>query len=514
LPLLACRTCYAVFKTAVTLCRRDGRGRRLAVKSGYREKLDQFVPEFTLLFQKVVFRWSMFCINRKYFAVDVGGGSIHLVHRVVYDILKASPDSFPGGAEVVRLFGSRYPVSLIQDACSDIQDLIAAGALYTPEIATNEIHPKLEQHNGLKALCLHVAHDCNLRCAYCFAGTGDYHSGRRLMSSATAIRALQFLIDHSGERRNIEVDFFGGEPLLNFETIKQAVLYGREAEAKTGKRIHFTVTTNGILLDEVKQEFINRYIDNVVISIDGRKEVHDAVRSGPGGDESYERIVPQALNLIRKRGDKEYYIRGTFTAQNLDFSRDVLHLADLGFREISIEPAVGKVGGYTITREHLPTILAEYERLAGVYLDRLRQGGPFHFYHFKLNLYEGPCIYKRISACGTRFEYLAVAPDGEFYPCHQFVGRSEFSLGNLERGLTNSGLMERFRHSNILTKESCRTCWAKFYCSGGCHANSYFSNGDLGIPDELTCEMQRKRIECAIMLETVQKLERESAVSA
>jgi uncharacterized protein len=456
----------------------------------------------------------VFAMNRQYFAVDVNSGSIHLVHRVVYDILKAFPDSFPGRAEVVRHFDSRYPVSLIEDACSDIMELSAADALYTPEIATDEIRTKLERHNGLKALCLHVAHDCNLRCGYCFAGTGDYHSGRRLMSSDTAIRALQFLIDHSGERRNIEVDFFGGEPLLNFETIKQAVLYGREAETKTGKQIHFTVTTNGILLDEAKQEFINRYIDNVVISIDGRKEVHDTVRSGPGGEGSYDRIVPDALNLIRKRGDKEYYIRGTFTARNLDFSRDVLHLADLGFREISIEPAVGKVGGYTITREHLPAIFTEYERLAEVYLERLMQGRPFHFYHFKLNLYEGPCIYKRISACGAGFEYLAVAPDGELYPCHQFVGRSEFSLGNLERGLTNPGLMERFKHSNILTKEPCRTCWAKFYCSGGCHANSYFGNGDLGIPDELTCEMQRKRIECAIMAEAVQKLARDSTISA
>jgi len=448
----------------------------------------------------------VFTMNRQYFAVDVNSGGIHLTHRVVYDILKAYPDFFPGTAEVIRRFNNCYPVTLIDDACADIKELSAAGALYTPEIAPGALRARLEEHNGLKAICLHVAHDCNLRCGYCFAGTGDYCSGRRLMSFDTARRALQFLIDHSGPRRNLEVDFFGGEPLLNFETIKRAALYGREAEAKAGKQIHFTVTTNGILLDKAKQDFINKHIDNVVISIDGRKEVHDAARSGPGGEGSYDRIVPEALNLIRKRGDKEYYIRGTYTARNLDFSQDVLHLADLGFREISIEPAVGKIGGFTITREHLPTILSEYERLAGVYLERIAQGKPFHFYHFKLNLYEGPCIYKRISACGAGFEYLAVAPDGEIYPCHQFVGRPEFSLGNLDQGLTNPGLMERFKHSNILTKESCRTCWAKFYCSGGCHANSYFSNGDLGIPDALTCEMQRKRIECAIMVEVTQKL--------
>jgi uncharacterized protein len=451
----------------------------------------------------------VFEMKQQYFAVDVNSGSIHLVHRVVYDILKAFPDLFPKHDKVLGRFDSQYPVSLIDDAYNDIQELIAAGALYTPDFIEDTIQVKLDRENGLKALCLHVAHDCNLRCGYCFAGTGDYHSGRQLMSSDTAIRVIQFLIDHSGERRNIEVDFFGGEPLLNFETIKHAVLYGREAEMKTGKQIHFTVTTNGTLLDETKQEFINRYIDNVVISIDGRKKVHDAVRFGPGGQGSYDRILPDALNLIRKRGEQEYYIRGTFTAQNLDFSQDVLHLADLGFREISIEPAVGEVGDYTITRDHLPTILAEYERLAGSYLERIAQGRPFHFYHFKLNLYEGPCIYKRISACGAGSDYMAVSPGGEFYPCHQFVGHSKFSLGNLETGLTNPELMGRFKHSNVLTKEQCRTCWAKFYCSGGCHANSYFSNGDMGIPDELTCEMQRKRIECAIMVETVQKLARD-----
>lgn len=456
----------------------------------------------------------VFAMNRRYFAVDANSGSIHLVHRVVYDILKAFPDLFPGRAKVIHRFNSRYPAPLIEDACSDIQELSAADALYTPEIVTDEISAKLERHNGLKALCLHVAHDCNLRCGYCFAGTGDYHSGRRLMSSDTAIRALQFLINHSGKRRNIEVDFFGGEPLLNFETVERTVLYGREAEAKTGKQIHFTVTTNGTLLDEAKQKFINRYINNVVISIDGRKKVHDAVRFGPGGEGSYDRIVPDALNLIRKRGDQEYYIRGTFTAKNLDFSRDVLHLAGLGFREISIEPAVGKVGDYTITREHLPRVLSEYERLAGAYLERMAQGKPFHFYHFKLNLYEGPCIYKRISACGAGFEYLAVAPDGDLYPCHQFVGRPEFILGNLTAGLSNFELMKRFKHSNILTKEPCRSCWAKYFCSGGCHANSYFTNGDIGKPDELTCAMQQKRIECAIMVEAMQRLAQESTLIA
>jgi uncharacterized protein len=447
-----------------------------------------------------------FAMNRQYFAVDVNSGSIHLIHRVVFDILKAFSEKFPGRIEVINYFSSRYPVSLLEDACNDIQELISAGTLYAPELSWEEIKGKLEQNNGLKALCLHVAHDCNLRCSYCFAGTGDYHSGRKMMSPETAIKALQFLIDHSGERQNIEVDFFGGEPLLNFETVKRTVFYGREAEAKTGKQIHFTITTNGTLLDEAKQEFINDNIDNVVLSIDGRKEVHDAIRSNVNGEGSYDRSLPAALSLIGKRKDKEYYIRGTYTAKNLDFSKDVLHLADLGFREISIEPAVGKIGKGTITRDHLSAIFEEYERLAALYLERQAQGNPFHFYHFKLNLYQGPCIYKRISACGAGFEYLAVAPDGEIYPCHQFVGHPEFALGNLESGLTNAGLMEQFKHNNILTKEPCRTCWAKFYCSGGCHANSFFSNGDLRIPDELTCEMQRKRIECAIMVEAVQKL--------
>jgi len=456
----------------------------------------------------------VFAMNRQYFAVDVNSGSIHLVHRVVFDILKVFSEKFPGCAEVINYFGSRYPVSLLEDACNDIQQLISAATLYAPELSWEKIQGKLEENNSLKALCLHVAHDCNLRCSYCFAGTGDYHSGRGLMSSETAVKAVQFLIDHSGERQNIEVDFFGGEPLLNFETVKQTVLYGRDAEMKTDKQIHFTVTTNGTLLDEAKQKFINEYMDNVVISIDGRKEVHDAMRSGMNGEGSYDRIVPDALSLIQNRKDKEYYIRGTYTAENLDFSNDVLHMADLGFQEISIEPAVGKIGRGAIGREHLAAIFAEYERLAALYLERLARGNPFHFYHFKLNLFQGPCIYKRISACGAGFEYLAVAPDGVIYPCHQFVGHPEFALGNLETGLTNLALMERFKHSNVLTKEQCRTCWAKFYCSGGCHANSYFTNGDLDHPDELTCEMQRKRIECAIMVETVQKLAQDSVASS
>lgn len=326
------------------------------------------------------------------------------------------------------------------------------------------------------------------------------------MPGEVAVKAVEFLIRNS-ERHELEIDFFGGEPLLNFETVRRAVSYGRELERSSGKKLHFTVTTNGTLLNDEIIEYLNENIDNVVISIDGRQEVHDAIRYFANGKGSYERILPLTRKLVEGRGSKEYYIRGTYTANNLDFTNDVMHLADLGFQEISIEPAVGQIGAAAITREHLPRILEEYETLARKYLERLAAGKPFRFYHFNLNLYGGPCIYKRITACGAGVEYLAVSPQGDLYPCHQFVGEPGFLMGNLEDGIINLELLERFKRSNIFSKEACRGCWAKYFCSGGCHANSYFTTGDIGRPDELTCAMQRKRIECAIMVEVMRRME-------
>lgn len=447
-----------------------------------------------------------FYLNGLFIALDVNSGSIHLLEEVAYRILNEYPLEIPSDSDLIAKFGSSYPDEMIHEAYLEIKSLVDQNLLYTPEISWNQVSDIAAQPKGLKALCLHVAHDCNLRCEYCFAAKGDYHAGRSLMTSEIAVKAIDFLVQNS-MRRELEIDFFGGEPLLNFETVKTAVSYGRELEKSSGKRLHFTITTNGTLLNDSIIDYINQNIDNVVISIDGRQTVHDAIRYYPNGKGSYERIIPMAQKLVGKRGSKEYYIRGTFTANNLDFANDVFHLADLGFREISIEPAVGEIGTPTITREHLPQILREYEILAQKYLKRLDAGKPFRFYHFNLNLYEGPCIYKRITACGAGTEYLAVSPQGELYPCHQFVGESDFVIGNLETGITNLGLMERFKGSNIFGKEACRSCWAKYFCSGGCHANSYFTNGDISKPDELTCAMQRKRIECAIMVEIMQRNE-------
>jgi uncharacterized protein len=443
-------------------------------------------------------------------ALDVNSGSIHLVEEVVHRILKAYPAALPQYDDVLKKFGDNCNAELLREAYFELQTLTEQNLLYTPDISEGQLTQLMNEDKGLKAFCLHIAHDCNLRCGYCFAAQGDYQSGRCLMKQETAFKALDFLVRNS-KRREIEVDFFGGEPMLNMEVVQATVAYGRELEKSTGKRLHFTITTNGTLLNEEQIAYINQNLDNVVLSIDGRKEVHDAIRCYPGGKGSYERIVPWAKRLVAERGGREYYVRGTFTARNLDFANDVFHLANLGFTEISVEPAVGKIGPDTITREHLPMILAEYDRLAQRYLERLKFGKPFRFYHFNLNLYEGPCVYKRITACGAGVEYLAVSPEGELYPCHQFVGQRQFLMGNLDEGIINSQIRADFKKINIFNKSACRDCWAKFFCSGGCFANSYFTNGDLKKPDELTCTMQKKRIECAIMVEAMRQISNESA---
>jgi uncharacterized protein len=443
--------------------------------------------------------------NGLYIALDVNSGSIHLVEEVVYRILKEFPAILPHYDELVAKCGRFTDAATLREVYLELQNLIERNLLYTPEICEAQLDRLGVADKGLKAFCLHVAHDCNLRCGYCFAAQGDYQTGRRLMTRETALKALDFLVQNSG-RHEVEVDFFGGEPMLNMDIVQTAVVYGRDLEKRTGKRLHFTITTNGTLLNEEWIAYINQNLDNVVISIDGRPEVHDGIRCYPGGQGSYERILPWAKRLVAGRGLKEYYIRGTFTARNLDFANDVFHLADLGFGEISVEPAVGKIGPYTITSEHLPLILAEYDRLAQKYLERLQNGKPFRFYHFNLNLYEGPCIYKRITACGAGVEYLAVSPEGEFYPCHQFVGQRQFLMGNLNEGVTNTEITVEFQNANIFNKVACRDCWAKFFCSGGCPANSYFTNGDIRKPDELTCAMQKKRIECALMVEVTRKI--------
>ncbi|NLC68834.1 MAG: thioether cross-link-forming SCIFF peptide maturase [Clostridiaceae bacterium] len=362
-----------------------------------------------------------------------------------------------------------------------------------------------ESSKFLKSLCLHVSHDCNLNCEYCFASKGDYKSGCSLMTEEVALRAVDYLVENSGSRCNIEIDFFGGEPLLNFDTVVKAVDYGKSLENKTGKRFYFTITTNGVLLDDEKINFINKYMDNVVISIDGRKEIHDSIRTDRAGKGTYDKIIPLAKKLVALRDGKSYFIRGTFTSRNKDFSNDVKHLAGLGFKEISIEPVVGSGDALFIKEQDVPGILGEYEELAVEYLKLLQQGNSFRFYHFNLNLYEGPCVYKRIAACGAGSEYFAVSPEGYLYPCHQFVGQKEFIMGDIFNGIGENpgtaGLRKMFKENNILTKEKCMDCWAKLYCSGGCHANAWYSNRDISKPNEIACTLQKKRIECAIMIQ-------------
>ncbi|MEN6412638.1 MAG: thioether cross-link-forming SCIFF peptide maturase [Veillonellales bacterium] len=393
---------------------------------------------------------------------------------------------------------------------SEIKLLAEQGLLFTSNSYLEHIVQQKKADHSVKALCLHVAHDCNLRCEYCFAAKGDYHSGRKLMPLEVALAAVDFLVKNSGNKHTLEIDFFGGEPLMNFDTVKKVVAYGRNIEKKSEKHFYFTITTNGTLLNKENIDFINREMDNIVISLDGRKQIHDSIRCDRSGKGTYDKIVPLAQQLVQKRGDKSYFIRGTFTARNKDFSKDVLHLASLGFKEISIEPVVGLGEKLFITKQDLPEILHEYETFALEYSNVLQKKNPFRFYHFNLNLYNGPCIYKRITACGAGFEYLAVSPEGDLYPCHQFVGQKEFSLGNVNKGITNNILKNRFQNNNILTKEKCRDCWAKLFCSGGCHANSWYSNGTLDIPNDIACTLQKKRIECALMIQILPHMQKKS----
>lgn len=450
----------------------------------------------------------VYSMNEINIAIDGNSGSINILDDAAYELLTHFNSPFSYEQALEKLEG-RYSEECIKETCEEINLLIEKGSLFSPEMDRSNIVGNSLKDNGIKALCLHVAHDCNLMCEYCFASKGSYKVAKNLMSPEVACKAVDFLINNSGKRKNVEIDFFGGEPLLNFDVVKKTVEYGRKVQRNTGKEIHFTITTNGVLLDDEKIKYINENMDNVVISLDGRKEVHDAIRYDAAGNGTYDRILKNALKLIKHREGKSYFVRGTFTSRNLDFSKDVFHLADLGFSEISIEPVVGKGEEFHIHKENLPAILAEYERLAFDYITRIKEGKPFRFYHFNINLYDGPCLYKRITSCGAGTEYFAVTPEGDLYPCHQFVGQTEFRMGTLNSGIENITLKDRFGESDIFTKEECRNCWAKLYCSGGCHANSYYSNGDILKPDETVCEMQKKRIECAIMIEVCRILDNE-----
>jgi len=438
--------------------------------------------------------------------MDTCSGAVHAVDEVAYDII-AMYESTPAEeikARILSRYAGREDVTAsdIDDCLADIAELREQGRLFTPD-TYEDIAGTLKERSGnvIKALCLHIAHSCNLTCSYCFASQGECRGERALMSFEVGKQALDFLIANSGKRHNLEVDFFGGEPLMNFEVVKQLVAYARSIEGGAGKHFRFTLTTNGMLIDDDVIDFCNREMDNVVLSLDGRKEVHDRFRVDRGGRGSYDRIVPKFQKLVKARGDKGYYMRGTFTHYNPDFTKDVFHMADLGFTELSMEPVVcAPDSPSALTAEDIETVKGEYETLAFDMLRREKEGKPITFYHYMLDLKEGPCIYKRVSGCGSGTEYMAVTPWGDLYPCHQFVGDERYCLGNVFDGVKNDGLREEFRACNAYSRPDCRDCWAKLFCSGGCAANSLHATGSIRGVYQPGCELFKKRIECAVMM--------------
>ena len=435
-------------------------------------------------------------------AVDVNSGAVHVLDDLTYRLL---PLVEPPMAEhcppelLARL--PEYRTEAVEEGWQDLRELAGNGLLFVkddyvdPAAAT-----ALQQSAPIKALCLHVSHDCNLRCQYCFASTGDFGTGRKIMDIETAKRAIDFVIQRSGSRRNIEVDFFGGEPLMAMDTVKATVAYARSIEKKAGKCFRFTITTNGVLLDDENIDYINREMSNAVLSLDGRPQVNDRMRKTVNGKGSYEVIVPKFQKLVAGRGTKDYYLRGTFTHYNLDFAEDVMHMADLGFRNVSVEPVVGEeTCGYALKDEDLPVVLEQYEKLA----EKLKDRADVNFFHFNVDLAQGPCVIKRLRGCGAGCEYVAVTPEGDIYPCHQFVGNPAYKIGSLSDGSFDMELSHRFSCLNIYTREECRDCWARFYCSGGCSASNLLVNGDIKKPNHVGCEMERKRLECAIALKAL-----------
>lgn len=435
-------------------------------------------------------------LNGKNIVLDINSGAVHLVDDIAYLILDYYKNSTL--EEIIVLLKDKYNEKDIVESYSEIKTLENQELLFSKE---SDINIKYNEDNIVKALCLHVAHDCNLRCNYCFASQGDFKGDRSLMRLDVGKRALEFLVKNSGNRRNLEVDFFGGEPLMNFELVKELVRYGRSLEAENNKHFRFTITTNGVLLDDDKIDFINENMDNVVLSLDGRKEINDNMRKTISGEGSYDIIFPKFQKMVDKRGDKDYYIRGTFTSYNLDFSKDIIDFYNKGFKKTSVEPVVTSPDkDYAIKEEDIETILKEYEKFSKEYIEIKKKDKDFLFFHFMIDLKQGPCLVKRAVGCGAGSEYMAVTPQGDLYPCHQFVGDEKFKIGDVFKGIENTEIRKEFKEANVYNKSECRDCWARFYCSGGCHANAYNFHKDITKPYEIGCEMEKKRIECAISI--------------
>ena len=436
--------------------------------------------------------------------LDIYSGSVHVVDEVAYDMIGMYENS--SREQIVTAMLEKHPGVTreeLEEGCEQIEQLKQAGVLFAPDTFAPIAGQLKEKTSGVvKALCLHVAHTCNLNCSYCFASQGKYHGDRAVMSFEVGKQALDFLIENSKGRRNLEVDFFGGEPLMNFDVVKQLVAYARSREKECGKNFRFTLTTNGVLIDDDVIDFANREMSNVVLSLDGRKEVHDRFRVDHAGNGSWERIVPKFQQLVKAREGKNYYMRGTFTHANPDFLKDIQTMLDLGFTELSMEPVVcAPDDPSALTAQDLPIVLDQYEKLAELMLERHREGKPFTFYHYMIDLKGGPCIYKRVSGCGSGTEYMAVTPWGDLYPCHQFVGEEAFKLGDVFHGVTNTEVQKQFADCNVYSRPECADCWAKLYCSGGCAANAYHATGAITGVYAYGCDLFRKRMECAIMLE-------------
>ena len=436
----------------------------------------------------------------KCFVLDVNTGAVHIVDELVYDLV--DDNKLRSKEELVADFGAKYGADVVEEAYEELQELVAEGILYTEDQYEDIAHSSMDDIDYIKAVCLNIIHACNLRCKYCFADEGEYNGHKGKMSLETAKKAIDYVVKRSGPRKNIEIDLFGGEPTMMMDTIKEIIAYARENEAKWNKRIRFTMTTNATLLTDEMMDYMDKELENIILSIDGRKEVNDKVRIRFDGKGSYDQILPNIKKMVAKRDKtKAHTVRGTFTRENLDFYEDVKMMVDEGFREISIEPVVLEDGHpLALRKEDLPKIFESYDKLYDELVQKKAEGKEFNFYHFKVDLNGGPCVYKRISGCGAGFEYVAITPQGEVYPCHQFVGKEEYKLGSIYDDSYNADLGMSFKKAHIYNKPKCRNCWARFYCSGGCQANNIAFNNDINNPYDIGCQMQKKRIECAIAL--------------